>query len=130
MAAPATQVKCPHCNWKGSARGLFGHVRFVHPGKESSVKTNLRANRNPYSIDQRPALSGIQGNKKGSKAKETPITMEGIGVAFIVVTALKLIDECFKTYEARKKAREEFMRQFQSRGHKSTTQGVFSKVSI
>jgi hypothetical protein len=125
MAAPATQVKCPHCEWKGSARGLFGHVRFVHPGKESSVKTNLRANRNPYSVDNRPSLSGIQKNKQGPKSKEMPITMENVGVAFLVVTALKLIDEYFKTIEARKKAREEFIRQFQSRGHKPTTQGVF-----
>jgi len=124
MAAPATQVKCPHCSWKGSARGLFGHVRFVHPGKENSVKTNLRANRNPYSVDPKPSLSGINGTNKGLKSKETPLSVEGVGIAFLVITALKLIDEAFKTYEARKKAREEFIQQFQRRGHKSTTQGV------
>lgn len=29
---PAPIVKCPHCKWQGSARGLFTHVRLAHPG--------------------------------------------------------------------------------------------------
>ena len=122
MAAPATQVKCPHCEWKGSARGLFGHVRFSHPGRENSVKTNLRAQRNPYSLDHKSSISGIQ---KSKKPIQTNLGIEEVGVAFLVITALKLIDEYFKTQEARKKAREEFVRQFQSRGHKPVTQGVY-----
>lgn len=29
--APAQIVACPHCEWKGSARGLFAHARLAHP---------------------------------------------------------------------------------------------------
>lgn len=28
---PAQIVKCPHCSWTGSARGLFTHSRLSHP---------------------------------------------------------------------------------------------------
>jgi len=28
---PAPIVKCPYCEWRGSARGIFTHVRLGHP---------------------------------------------------------------------------------------------------
>ena len=31
--APAQIVSCPHCSWKGSARGLYTHCRMGHPNK-------------------------------------------------------------------------------------------------
>lgn len=31
MRVPAKVVSCPHCSWKGSARGLFTHCRMAHP---------------------------------------------------------------------------------------------------
>jgi hypothetical protein len=125
MAAPATQVKCPHCDWKGSARGLFGHVRFVHPGKENSVKTNLRAQRNPYSLERGPALSGIQNQRKASNKPVNDISLETVGIALLVGTVLKLIEQYYRTREQQKKAREEFMRKFQREAQKPTnTQGV------
>lgn len=31
--APAQIVSCPHCDWKGSARGLYTHCRMGHPNK-------------------------------------------------------------------------------------------------
>jgi hypothetical protein len=30
---PAQVVSCPHCDWKGSARGLYTHCRMGHPNK-------------------------------------------------------------------------------------------------
>lgn len=30
---PAQIVQCPYCTHKGSARGLFTHVRLAHPSK-------------------------------------------------------------------------------------------------
>ena len=44
---PAKQSKCPHCNWIGSSRGLFSHVRLTHPGMEDSLKIRSE---NPYVI--------------------------------------------------------------------------------
>jgi hypothetical protein len=31
LRKPAKKVKCPHCDWVGSARGLFSHSRLAHP---------------------------------------------------------------------------------------------------
>jgi hypothetical protein len=122
MAAPATQVKCPHCDWKGSARGLFGHVRFVHPGKENSVKTNLRAQRNPYSTERPPTLAGI--GKTSNKAAK-PLSGEEVGIVLIVGLVVKLIEQYYRTREQQKRAREEFIRKFQREAQKPTnTQGV------
>lgn len=36
---PAPIVSCQHCKWKGSARGLFTHVRLSHPGITSKPPT-------------------------------------------------------------------------------------------
>lgn len=46
----ATIVKCPHCSWTGSARGLFTHVRLGHPGITAKPKTSTRIVANPYDI--------------------------------------------------------------------------------
>lgn len=39
LRKPAPIVKCPHCNWKGSARGLFTHVRMAHPAINTKPPT-------------------------------------------------------------------------------------------
>jgi hypothetical protein len=54
--APAKVTKCPHCNWTGSARGLFSHVRLTHGGKEHAL--NIRKE-NPYVIEKsKPRVLG------------------------------------------------------------------------
>jgi hypothetical protein len=54
---PAKKTKCPHCDWTGSARGLFGHVRMKHPGLEESL--NIRAE-NPYLIEKPKAVGSVK----------------------------------------------------------------------
>jgi len=45
---PAPIVKCPHCKWNGSARGLFTHVRMAHPA--INTKPPISKNEHPYDI--------------------------------------------------------------------------------
>ena len=74
---PAPIVKCQHCKWVGSARGLFTHVRMAHPAINEKPPTITREH--PYII------GGISGKKattdqlhlfrEGYKAKKVaPIT--------------------------------------------------------
>ena len=48
---PAMIVKCPHCDWNGSARGLFTHVRLSHPKIAEKPKTATKINAHPYDIN-------------------------------------------------------------------------------
>jgi hypothetical protein len=51
--------------------------------------------------------------------------MENLGIALLVGTILKLIEQYYKSQESRKKAREEFIMKFQREAQKPTnTQGV------
>jgi len=55
-------AKCPHCNWTGSARGLFSHVRLAHGGKEHLL--NIRKE-NPYLLEKsKPKVLGAVISKK------------------------------------------------------------------
>lgn len=49
---PAPVVKCPYCDWKGSARGIFTHVRLGHPN-EGYVKppVSKKVSIHPYACD-------------------------------------------------------------------------------
>lgn len=47
---PAPIVKCQHCKWVGSARGLFTHVRMAHPNITEKPPTIKREH--PYIAEQ------------------------------------------------------------------------------
>ena len=83
--APAKVAKCPHCNWTGSARGLFSHVRLTHGGKEHAL--NIRAE-NPYLIEKsKPkALGAIKHRLDEKKELE----------AFIGLIVVKVMQEYSK----------------------------------
>ena len=83
--APAKVTKCPHCNWTGSARGLFSHVRLAHGGKEHAL--NIRAE-NPYVIEKsKPkALGAIKHRFDEKKELE----------AFIGLIVVKVMQEYSK----------------------------------
>ena len=119
-AKPAQIVKCPHCDWKGSARGLFGHVKLSHPGNEGAIRHSTKRV-NPYAISKNTSKT----IGKASNKPVQPISMENIGIALLVGTILKLIEQYYKSQEAQKKAREEFIMKFQREAQKPTnTQGV------
>lgn len=80
---PAAIVKCQHCKWNGSARGLFTHVRMAHP--------NISA-------------------KPPTPSKEHPLAINGIGNLFssskVVVTNKK---KYFKPYTYSKADKRDFL---------------------
>jgi hypothetical protein len=118
-AKPAQIVRCPHCNWKGSARGLFGHVKLSHPGHEGAIKHSTKRV-NPYAIDK----SCQKTIGKLPKQPVQPATLENVALAIIVGTVLNLIAQYFKTQEAQRKAKEEFIMKFQREAQKPYTQSV------
>ena len=103
---PAETVKCPHCSWNGSARGLFGHIRLTHPGKEKNAITKAI---NPNSVIK-SRIGHIPSKSKKSE------TIEDIGLQILFISIVKMINDYFEKTNK--------VQQFQSRGHKSNTQGV------
>jgi hypothetical protein len=86
--AAAKVTKCPHCNWTGSARGLFSHVRLAHSGKEHSL--NIRKE-NPYLLEKsKPKALGAL-----LKRKEEKDELESL-IGLIVV---KFIEEYSKMHD-------------------------------
>lgn len=53
---PAQIVKCPHCAWQGSARGLVPHCRLKHPSVKPPIVNSLenRVTTNPYAVKSVP----------------------------------------------------------------------------
>jgi hypothetical protein len=80
---PAKKTKCPHCNWTGSARGLFGHVRMKHQGMEELL--NIRSE-NPYVVEKTKALGSVK-----SKIHRTDIKTQ-----VFVIGMIKLFEEYMK----------------------------------
>jgi hypothetical protein len=87
--AAAKIAKCPHCNWTGSARGLFSHVRLAHGGKEHLL--NIRKE-NPYLINK------AKPKALGNVIRKTPINNEQWLEEFIMKCILKVLE----TYNNRK----------------------------
>ena len=86
--APAKVAKCPHCNWTGSARGLFSHVRLTHGGKEHSL--NIRKE-NPYLIEKsKPKVLGGIISKKHRLEEKNELEV------FITSIVLKVMQEYSK----------------------------------
>ena len=77
---PAKKTKCPHCNWIGSARGLFGHVRMKHPGMEESL--NIRSE-NPYLLEKQKAIGSVKSTIHRQDAK----------MHMLMKAMIKLLDE-------------------------------------
>ena len=107
-AKPAEIVKCPYCEHKGSARGLYSHIRLAHPGMEKSV-TVRRVN--PHSINKAAKVGSIP--TKGKKVSND-VTMQDVGLALLVGTIFKLIENYF----AQDNAKKEMLKKFQREGHK------------
>ena len=82
--AAAKIAKCPHCNWTGSARGLFSHVRLSHGGKEHSLKIRKE---NPYLLEKsKPKVLGGVISKKHRIEEQADLE------EFIMKCILKVIE--------------------------------------
>ena len=85
---PAKQSKCPHCNWIGSSRGLFSHVRLTHPGMEGALKIRSE---NPYVVK---SVGSIVKRKTRTEIKQVPkFNLEDTKTLFFMTAFIKLLNE-------------------------------------
>jgi hypothetical protein len=82
-AAPI--VKCKYCDWKGSARGLFAHVRLGHPG----IKEKPPVMSHPLDINKPSSSIGSLPIKKNKGRKSHNISLEDMAIAAFVIWLLK-----------------------------------------
>ena len=71
---PAVTVKCKYCNWTGSSRGLFTHVRLGHPGITRKPESTKKHEYHPLDVNLRnkqTVLPYMDGKYSKSKPKET-----------------------------------------------------------
>jgi len=117
-AKPAQIVKCPHCDWKGSARGLFGHVKLSHPGHEGAIRHSTKRV-NPYAINKSPK------NAIGKPSNAIPTYSKNPGINILIGSIVKIIEN----YMAMQRNQQEFSKQFQREANKPTTQGIKRSAS-
>jgi hypothetical protein len=83
---PAPIVKCEHCNWKGSARGLFTHVRLSHPG--ISTKPPTATLQHPLDIDKKTSIGSVKRKRKHYSSELNDeineVAMLALGLALVV----------------------------------------------
>mgnify|MGYP006269821515 FL=1 len=99
---PAEIVKCPHCNWKGSARGLHSHCRLLH-GK--NIKDAREIKVNPYSINKGKKTKKSIGNVNSPEITGEGLLL-GLGIALLLRWIKNEVDnntfqrECYKLKES------------------------------
>jgi hypothetical protein len=83
---PAPIVKCEHCNWKGSARGLFTHVRLSHPG--ISTKPPTATLEHPLDVDRKTSIGNVKRKRKRYQSElekdVDEVAMLALGLALVV----------------------------------------------
>jgi hypothetical protein len=63
---PARIVKCPYCEHKGSARGLFSHIRLSHP-KQVDISRKLVSEKRSHPCDiKKGKIGGFTTTKRKS----------------------------------------------------------------
>ena len=88
---PAKQSKCPHCNWVGSSRGLFSHVRLTHPGMEASLKIRTE---NPYVIKNNTVGSVKKRKRFDTGENAIPkFNLEDAKTVLFMTAFVKLLNE-------------------------------------
>lgn len=82
---PAPIVKCEHCSWKGSARGLFTHVRLSHPGITS--KPPIASLKHPLDINNKTI-----GSTSKRKRYRSSIDDDALLNVFGIMLAIKVLE--------------------------------------
>jgi hypothetical protein len=83
---PAPIVSCEYCKWKGSARGLFTHVRLSHPG----IETKPPVAKLVHPLSDRQSISGTsikRPRKRYSSEIEKEVidvTLTTLGIMFAI----------------------------------------------
>ena len=87
---PAQIVKCPDCEWKGSARGLFSHARLMH---NKRIVDAREVAVNPYSIKQPTNRRKSIGSVKNEMPMTAEQTLLVIGTALVLKWLSNKINE-------------------------------------
>ena len=130
---PAQIVKCPHCSWTGSARGLFTHSRLAHPSLPTP-KTKGRpvyATSNPNAIGSvtKPLKSNVSDdplsyfNQRGWKAYKE----KEPGWAYAVEIVSQVVVEMARRFNERNKKVVALGSIPEVEGEKLITPGVVKK---
>ena len=95
---PAVTVKCKYCDWTGSSRGLFTHVRLGHPGISKKPESTQRHEYHPQSINLENRVKERIGalKKKYAKPKETT---EEIIIRMVATAINQVLENQYKTLE-------------------------------
>jgi pantothenate kinase type III len=93
---PAVTVKCKYCNWTGSSRGLFTHVRLGHPGISKKPESTQRHEYHPLSVENRVNEKLIVFKEKYGKRKETT---EEIIIRMVATAINQALENQYKTLE-------------------------------
>jgi hypothetical protein len=86
--APAKRVKCPYCEHKGSARGLFSHIRLMHPKLLEKSRELTRETREHPCDDVKNTIKRVKARLNG-RTHKTPVDpwiSLSITIAALVVT--------------------------------------------
>jgi hypothetical protein len=87
---PAPIVSCEYCNWKGSARGLFTHVRLSHPGIDKKPPIAQLV----HPLDNSRSISGTKVKRKrkrygeSNEAEGTALMLLAVGIIVKMIEAL------------------------------------------
>lgn len=95
---PAQIVKCPTCNWTGSARGLFTHHRLAHPNSNNVIKKAEVIKVHPHAVNK---------NKKSIGAVNTNATLEEIGYSILISSIVRVINDFFENAYKQQPLREQ-----------------------
>ena len=85
---PAPIVSCEYCKWKGSARGLFTHVRLSHPGIEKKPPVSKLV----HPLSESQSISGTNTKRKRKRYGESSIDGDTMSLLFIVGIIAKIIE--------------------------------------
>jgi hypothetical protein len=87
---PAPIVKCEHCNWKGSARGLFTHVRLSHPA--ISTKPPTATFEHPLDVDRKTKVGYVKPKRKRFKSELENDLDNAAMITLGLAVMIKLLD--------------------------------------
>jgi len=75
MRVPAKIVSCPHCSWKGSARGLFTHCRMAHPHLPMPETKSIRVMESVHPQNTRKSIKIKESKDKNFDWKVELVTI-------------------------------------------------------
>jgi hypothetical protein len=96
---PAVTVKCKYCNWTGSSRGLFTHVRLGHPGISKKPESTQRHEYHPLSVENAVNNANNRISALKRKYEKPKETTEEIIIRMVATAIKQALENQYKTLE-------------------------------